>query len=321
MSPAAQRATFEARFGALYELQGSGADPYRVRSTEIDVDGWVFSRSEIFNEFQVARDADRIRRHGFDGVSLVYHMHGDNRIEADGVAQAWPPKSLLIIDMARPNRYALGRGAQVRLRLPRSAAEGVFGGGFQVHNVVRSDISARMLGDYLLSFVDHVRLQPAEDLSAVMANVQSLLSATLSPSRDNLARAAEPINAGLYARACRQIDRDLLSGSLTPESLAAAIGVSRRKLYQLFEASGGVAKAIQARRLDHAHAVLAKAVAVHRIKDVAYAHGFASDAHFARCFKQRFGYRPSEAAEAAAGPSGAPEHGGVRPQRAGFVFD
>lgn len=309
MSSAAQRETFEARFGALYELQGAGADPYRVRSTEISVDGWVFSRSEIFNGFEVARDADRIRRHGFDGVTVVYHMHGDNRIDLGGVEQAWSPKSLLIVDMARPNRYALGCGAQVRLRLPRSAAEEVFGGVFEVHNVVRSDISARMLGDYLLSFVDHVRLRPAEDLSAVMANVRGLLSATLSPSRDNLARAAEPLNAGLYARACRHIDRELLSGSLTPESLAAAIGVSRRKLYQLFEASGGVAKAIQARRLDHAHAVLSNAEASPRIKDVAYAHGFASDAHFARSFKQRFGYRPREAAEAAAGRADAPDRG------------
>ncbi len=125
---------------------------------------------------------------------------------------------------------------------------------------------------------------------------------TLSIDSPSGGAGASP-HATLRAKALAYIDAHLLSESLTPIRLAEAIGVSRRKLYQLFEPEGGVAKEIMARRLEHAHKVLGDPAAYRRIKEVAYSHGFESDAHFSRCFKQRFGYSPSDLAARSRGPA------------------
>lgn len=78
------------------------------------------------------------------------------------------------------------------------------------------------------------------------------------------------------------------------------LGISRSALYRLFEPHGGVSAFIQGRRLDRIHALLAAPKEHRKLSEIAYQHGFASDAHFSTAFRQRFGYSPREAREGAA---------------------
>jgi AraC-like DNA-binding protein len=95
---------------------------------------------------------------------------------------------------------------------------------------------------------------------------------------------------------CDYIDRHLMDDRLSPESLPRQLRMSRATLYRLFADEGGVAAYILGRRLDRCRALLAADSAGARsIGDIAFSHGFASDAHFSRAFRRRFGMTPREA--------------------------
>jgi AraC-like DNA-binding protein len=95
---------------------------------------------------------------------------------------------------------------------------------------------------------------------------------------------------------CDYIDRHLMDDRLSPESLPRQFKMSRATLYRLFEDEGGVAAYILGRRLDRCRALLAADVTGQQtIGEIAFGHGFASDAHFSRAFRRRFGMAPRDA--------------------------
>ena len=73
-----------------------------------------------------------------------------------------------------------------------------------------------------------------------------------------------------------------------------ALGLSRSALYWLFEPYGGVAAYLLERRLARVRALLADRREHRRISELAFAHGFASEAHFSRAFRRCFGLTPSD---------------------------
>ncbi|HEV7211450.1 MAG TPA: helix-turn-helix transcriptional regulator [Blastococcus sp.] len=84
---------------------------------------------------------------------------------------------------------------------------------------------------------------------------------------------------------------------LCADRVARVAGVTARHLNRAFATEGTtVAQYVQHRRLEAARAELAGAPAPGpRIADVAARWGFASQAHFTRLFRGRFGVTPSEA--------------------------
>ena len=90
---------------------------------------------------------------------------------------------------------------------------------------------------------------------------------------------------------------------LCTDRVAYAVGVTSRHLNRAFATEGTtVAQYIQGRRLEAARLDLTSpSMEGHRIADIAGRWGFASQAHFTRLFRARFGSTPSE------------ERGSVRP--------
>jgi AraC-like DNA-binding protein len=76
--------------------------------------------------------------------------------------------------------------------------------------------------------------------------------------------------------------------------------MSRSTLYDICEPMGGVAAFIRKRRLQRIHAIVTRPQEYRLISEVAYRHGFVSNAHFSRAFRSAFGYSPSEARKAGA---------------------
>lgn len=101
----------------------------------------------------------------------------------------------------------------------------------------------------------------------------------------------------------RMIAEQLGDPELTCERVAVAVGISVRHLARLFALEGAsMRRYISDMRLEQAHRLLSSPQANGLdISEVAYRHGFASQAHFARSFKVRFGCTPSEARQAASG--------------------
>jgi AraC-like DNA-binding protein len=92
------------------------------------------------------------------------------------------------------------------------------------------------------------------------------------------------------------IAEHLQDPGLCTDSVALAVRVTPRHLNRAFAAEGTtVAQYVQGRRLDSARVDLAAAsMAGHRIADIACRWGFASQAHFTRLFRARFGCTPSD---------------------------
>lgn len=86
---------------------------------------------------------------------------------------------------------------------------------------------------------------------------------------------------------------DNLAAPLSREELARRSGTSARQLDRLFaqHTSQSASGYYLNLRLDTARTLLR--LYTKSIGDVAHACGFASDSHFSRCFKRRFGYPPS----------------------------
>lgn len=99
---------------------------------------------------------------------------------------------------------------------------------------------------------------------------------------------------GVMERAHRYIHLNLQSDNLTPDSICRALGISRTRLYQLFEASGGVLNYIRKRRLLQAYADLSNPADNRPISEIAEAAGFAVAANFTRAFSHEFGLSPRE---------------------------
>jgi AraC-like DNA-binding protein len=88
----------------------------------------------------------------------------------------------------------------------------------------------------------------------------------------------------------------LTDPSLCTEQVARAVGVTSRHLNRAFAAEGTtVSQYIHDRRLDGARADLTSPhMAEHRIADIASRWAFASQAHFTRAFRARFGCTPTQ---------------------------
>jgi AraC-like DNA-binding protein len=105
----------------------------------------------------------------------------------------------------------------------------------------------------------------------------------------------------LRSRIKQLVMRQLGDPRLSVAQIAAALGVSRRHLYNAFAGEpDGIAGYVLAQRLEACQAALADPrLAGRSITDLALAVGFSSPAHFSRVFRARLGVSPSAYRQAA----------------------
>ncbi|MDQ2705873.1 MAG: helix-turn-helix domain-containing protein, partial [Pseudomonadota bacterium] len=153
----------------------------------------------------------------------------------------------------------------------------------------------KLLADYLFlldrSLAD---LKPAE-IPYIVEATRSLVAVCLAPSRDRLMEAQTPVDATLLARARRVIDDRLTDRDLTSQALCAALGVSRSRLYRIFEPLGGVASYIRRQRLLRTRDALSDAADTRSISRIAEEWGFIDASAYSRTFRHEFGISPKEA--------------------------
>ena len=90
----------------------------------------------------------------------------------------------------------------------------------------------------------------------------------------------------------RYIERHLLDGSITPNALAAAHGVSIRTVNRIFNAAGQtVGEVIRVRRLARAREELSESD--RPVSVIAHRWGFSDTSHFSRSFKAHYGTSPT----------------------------
>ncbi len=226
------------------------------------------------------------------------------------------PGDIKIIDLARPFHSFNTDFDNITLTVPRQLLAPWLDRPDSLHGMVlpRDHPIAQVLGSHirqLASAADRLSF----DMGAALAEgTVRLLAACLGASRQ--AREETRLyRAAAAGQAVRDfVDRHIAEPDLGPERLTETFRLSRAGIYRMFEAEGGVSAYILARRLRLSWLVITDPDRKQsRVGDIAFAHGFSSDAYFSRVFRRTFGVTPSEARSGALLPGA--------PRSASFIND
>ena len=243
--------------------------------------------------YEVRRAARRIRTDGHDFYRFTIFFQA---ADLEGAKQAG---ELILLDAAQPLEGVVEPGQSISLALPRDSlprhTEHWHGRAF-------SSGIGWLLNDHLRSLSRNLPVLREHDVPYVVESTLQLLTAAVMPTPDTVRQASAPIRDALVNRVLRYIDMNLLEADLTPDRICRDIGLSRAKLYQLFEGSGGVMRQIQRKRLQRVYRLLANPNRARaRIAEIAWRHGFSNEKYFYRLFKAEFGHTPNETVATASG--------------------
>lgn len=250
-------------------------------------------------------DVDALAYHRSSAKIRSDHMdHFIIRLDRTGAAGN-ASDEILIKDMGQPLALPPMRLDGACIIVPRDVMTGMLPRADALHGTRLGGIMGRLLADHMRSLAKAVPAATVEEAPQIVRVIRDMVTACLAPSHDALVQARPQVAATLIMQARRYIDANLTNPDLSPDRLCMALGLSRSALYTLFEPHHGVNRYIQERRLLRVRAHLCDPGERRRIGEIAFAHGFTSEAHFSRAFRRAFGCSPSEMrAGAMAGPVG-----------------
>jgi AraC-like DNA-binding protein len=252
----------------------------------------VASTAQVFD-----RSRAHAKRTGIDHFMVQTFLRGEhngvcgeNEVRR-GQGDVW------ILDLGQDTRTHAKSFTNVTLIMPRDRVVPLLKGG-EIHGTtLRSgSASARLIGSHLETLLGAA---PAMDLTEAAAAVDAaalMIAGAWSSIRESRAEVTAAVRATARRTICDYIDLHVTDETLSPEMLVRLFRMSRATLYRLFEDEGGVAAYILGRRLDRCRAILGSSTGNERtIGELAFSHGFASEAHFSRAFRRRFGMAPRDA--------------------------
>ena len=198
-----------------------------------------------------------------------------------------PQRKLRIKNLTVPD-VCETEGEIIALFLPHSSIAA------PLHSEI-TESAAQFLADYLALLHRNLANLRQSSVSGIVTATTHMVAATLTPSQEKLDKAQAPIDAVITTRAIRTIGARLSDPELTPELLCRSIGVSRSRLYRIFEPSGGVSNYIRRKRLLETRRALADVGDGRSISDIAESMGFVDPSTYSRMFKREFGLSPKEA--------------------------
>ncbi len=241
---------------------------------------------------------DLIRRNGKEGTFVViFKLAGVSKRSQDDRSSVQRAGDFVLLDH-RPAAHKSSTGSQTLfMELPRKRLESVLGPGrLYTSLTVGRDLASTMLTTQFFHNLIRVHHQLDADMGArmlsagtdlIVASIAERLSKEVPrPLQDTL----------LIQRAKAYVEAHLGDPNLDPPQLAAAVGVSLRRLQEVFhERSQHISDWIWQRRLEAVSRRLSDPASAHlSIGMLAYESGFASQAHFSRRFKRHQGMSPRE---------------------------
>lgn len=246
----------------------------------------------------VERTAAVIGRSPADSVAVYLTLRGDARFTWPGGRHRLGPGDALLCETDRLFTREFPRGlTELVITVPRSA--------------LAARAAARLATPVVVSFGAPVTGRHADAPGGQYARALSRIAGDatradrpLTPDEGTvldlvavLAGGRNAARATAHRAAARAyVEEHLTDPNLGADEIAAAVGLSDRQLSRVFAADGtSVPRHILGRRLELAHAILADRGTARAVADVAARCGFTSAAYFSHAFRQRFGYRASEA--------------------------
>lgn len=237
-----------------------------------------------------------------DPIHAFLLLTGKGTISQNDRSTVQRAGDLVMIDH-RPAVWTTGPTNQLfSVQVPRARLESVLGSPrLYTALTIGADLASTVLTASFFKDLVRVSGRMTPDAADRMAAIGiDLIVASIA---ERLARELpRPLHGTVVVqRAKAHIEANLSDQTLDPPQLATAMGVSLRRLQELFHERGRhISDYIWHRRLEAAAKRLADPACAHLpIGLVAYGCGFTSQAHFARRFKERHGLTPREFRQAA----------------------
>ena len=263
-------------------IVGRGAELVEHKSDAVDVE----------------RSAERLRRDGCDDISIDLMRHCTTSTISQKGDRVLRSGDLCFIDYGQPLSMIRSRHTANGVIVSRARALEVVGSG--VSSLVGKPIPgqglAAVLRRHLVSTFDEAANMSAPERAAA-TNAAAEMMLVLLQVRLGRQVDEEGFTSGFYKAAQIVIARHCVDPDLTPERIAIIVGCSRASLYRAFARhKETVSYAIWAARLDRAMQLLSSGTEGRSaIGEIAWRCGFRQPATFARMFRRRFGFSPSDA--------------------------
>jgi AraC-like DNA-binding protein len=212
-----------------------------------------------------------------DHWSLVLVLDGQSATGA-------PARSLSFRSLARPFASRGDEAHLLTLFLPRDRFADVAARFDYAPADIPDEALGALLADFMICLSRRLPELSDADVPAVVEATCATVTACLAPSAEHLSLAARPLALTIVERARQEIQRHIEAQGFGAIELCRALGVSRSRLYRLFEPFGGVATYIRRQRLLSAHAALSDPCEVRQIREIGDAVGFVDASSFSRAF-------------------------------------
>lgn len=203
--------------------------------------------------------------------------------------------NLVVFDLSRPVETSTSDFNNLSLVAPRPVLEDALSLPDDQHMRVLDATSGApaFLKDMMLSLRRNIRTLPIGEANRITGLVTDLVASSLNTTDGE--SETDPryhrISDTLTVR--RYIAQNLYQSDLSPKKISEELGISRSKLYQLFDATGGIVTYIRNMRLRRAMLLISDKSKTYRsLYDIALECGYSSDATFIRAFRKAFGIAP-----------------------------
>lgn len=252
--------------------------------------GTVHTRAQYMD-----RSRYHIARDGFTQYGLQFIIDGRNGVrDGDSDSVAKNRGDLLVCDLTQPQSLEASDLSVLYFTTSRDALAPLLTQPDH-HNqrvLPGTDPLVALLREHLLSIHKRMSQLGAADAHALMKPTLELTAAVLNSRVTK--READAVVHALTQQVRSFIDHHITE-ALSAESVALRFGMSRRKLYYLFEPFGGFSSYVLERRLCHTRRALADpSNRTKSIADIAEAFGFNSYPAFGRAFRRQFAISPRE---------------------------
>lgn len=276
-------------------------DSFNGRVESYLLDGLVLSRPSA-NRQKFDRPAELIARDGMDAYMIQLVMRGGIDMHRGGRRLERSAGQVVAFDCGEVLDSVNSDFDLIALVVPRVRLADRL-----THpDAVHGEALARSAFGTLVArhMADVFAVAPCLDAPEAATVAEGLLdllaagfNATVRPGSGRVDPAAT--DDALFLRARLFIRERVDQPDLDPDGVAAALGISRSRLYAAFQRSGGVAAYIRDLRLRRCFSDLRAARnADLTVAEVAFRWGFSSAPVFTRAFRDRFGCSPSEVRQA-----------------------
>lgn len=252
----------------------------------------------------LVRGVCEIRRSELNGIILLLDLAG-MKGEIDGVSFSGCPGTVHLRDMSRPSAGRVSAVDAITIAMPREAAPTwLLEPRFHGARIDGAQAVGRALIHHLTALAGAAPRMAVEDGVASVQAAFTLAERAFTSSGRFAPDQTRALYAGLRTSAGALIDRNLNDRDLSVASLTGALGVSRATLFRAFAAEGGINVQIRRRRLQSARAALLDRVDRRpTVAEVAHMHGFVSESHFSRVFREAYGEAPGAVHSRPTGPA------------------